>query len=66
LKDVIGSDDFADLMRDVKKIAENKSIFYSHRLNSIMSMSKFYEIFHDNNELREEIMEFLLNTLKKE
>lgn len=27
-----------DLMRDVKKIAENKTLFYSHRLNSIMAM----------------------------
>lgn len=38
-----------DLMRDVKKVGENKNLFYSYRLNSILTMKYFYEILGDDS-----------------
>lgn len=59
-------EDFADLMRDVKKIVENKNLFYSYRLSSVLSMQQFYELFKEQEELRGEIVDFLVGIAKKE
>ena len=51
-------------MREVKKIAQNDKLFYSYRINSIMSMGEFFLIFSDDEKIKTEILSFLLDTLK--
>lgn len=47
-----------DLLKVVRKIADNKKLFYSHRINSIQSMREFYELIENENG-REEIIQSL-------